>query len=177
MNTTRTTPHIQTCRRDLSLLAPLFMLSCGNHSPEAIAQIIHLEKLRGTRYLVAQNGEKIVGFVGYWIPGQKDETEPPQIIDLAVLPGFRRQGIGRSLVNAALAAVYRAGFDTAWIQINSERVQDLGFFQSCGFTMVSLIADWCGTGFSKAIFRKDALSEDTFPCPLQHRKNPPCPSK
>ncbi len=155
MHALMTEVHIQSYPRELSALWELFAMSCGKKDQAAIQQIIQLESMRGTRYLVAKIGDEIVGFIGYWYPAREKDFEPPQIIDLAVLPSYRRQGIGRDLVRAAVQEIQTAGWSKVMILINSDRLEELGFFHQCGFEMISLIADWCGAGVSRAIFRKD----------------------
>jgi ribosomal protein S18 acetylase RimI-like enzyme len=147
--------NIQSYPRELTALWELFAISCGKEDPAAIRQIIQLERMRGTRYLVAKIDDEIIGFVGYWYPTGNQDFEPPQLIDLAVLPSYRRQGIGRDLVQAAIEQLQEAGCCKVMILMNSNRLEDLGFLSQCGFEMISLIADWCGAGVSRAIFRKD----------------------
>ncbi len=155
MNTTLTEIKIQSCKHELTELDRLFSISSGKQDPAAVQQIIQLEKMRGTQYLVAEIDQDVVGFVGYWIPQEERDIEPPQIIDLAVLPAYQGQGIGQALLNAAVHTLQKHGCQTVMILVNSSRVEDLAFFKKCGFIMVSLIADWHGSGVSKAIFRQN----------------------
>jgi predicted N-acetyltransferase YhbS len=157
MYTTKTTIQIHRFTKDLSELVPLISLSCGKDDPAAVHQIIQLEKLRGTQYLVAEMENEIVGLIGYWHDDTAAErqVEPPQIIDLAVLPEYEGRGIAAELVHAAIQNLKQANCKSVWIQTSSKRVDDLDYFQQHGFEMVSLIADWCGAGISKAIFKKD----------------------
>lgn len=157
MHITKTTIQIHRFTKNLSELESLISLSCGKDDPAAVRQIIQLEKMRGTQYLVAEIENKIVGLIGYWnddTPAEK-QVEPPQIIDLAVLPAYKGQGIAAELVHAAIQNLRQANCKSVWIQTSSKRLDELEYFQQHGFEMVSLIADWCGAGISKAIFKKD----------------------
>ncbi len=157
MYKTKTTIQIHRFTKNLFELESLISLSCGRNDPAAVHQIIQLEKLRGTEYLVAEIENEIVGLIGYWYDdtGAENQVEPPQIIDLAVLPDYEGRGIAAELVHAAIQNLKKANCKNVWIQTSSKRLDEIEYFQQHGFEMVSLIADWCGSGISKAIFKKD----------------------
>lgn len=70
----------------------------------------------------------VLGFLASRRAG--DEIE---ILNLAVLPQFRRQGLGRQLVEAALLEARERGAKSAHLEVRSSNQQAIGFYSVCGF--------------------------------------------
>lgn len=60
---------------------------------------------------------------------------PPEgeIWRLAVLPGFRRSGIGRALVEAFLENGGRRGCDRFFLEVRAGNLPAIGLYAACGF--------------------------------------------
>jgi ribosomal-protein-alanine acetyltransferase len=56
-----------------------------------------------------------------------------QILGMAVGPGFRRQGIGRALVNAALIRARSSGVSRASLEVRERNIPARRLYQSAGF--------------------------------------------
>lgn len=142
---------------DLENLMSFFHLSTGLSSEEGIRRLIAIEKARGTRYYVAKRGEGIVGMIGVWFDEahQIDVLEPPEIIDLAVAPDYRRQGIGRALMARAIDQLKSAGYHRLWLYTGGHDFGTLRFYRSLGYQLISAVPDWFGDGSTKAILRLD----------------------
>jgi ribosomal protein S18 acetylase RimI-like enzyme len=137
----------------------LLQMSMGMISLDGVRHLIAVERTRGTRYYAAVLGGEVVGLIGVWFDPTNATTalEPPQVIDFAVLPDYRRQGIGRVLMKAAVRYVQAGGQSRLWLYAGLDD-QTGTIYNSLGFRLVSIIPDWFGDGAAKAIYRRD-LSE------------------
>ena len=62
-----------------------------------------------------------------------DEAE---ILTLAVRPGARRSGLGRSLVDRAAASAAAAGADRVFLEVADDNAAALALYARCGFRQV-----------------------------------------
>lgn len=142
---------------DYSEILEFIKLSAGIDSQEGVAQLLKIEQARGTKYFTARIDGKMAGMIGvYYDPTNAvTELEPPQIIDLAVLPDFRRLGVGRALMEYAVDLVRCAGYHILWLYADGNSTRSLSFYRSLRFRLVSVVPDYYGPGTTKAIFRRD----------------------
>jgi GNAT superfamily N-acetyltransferase len=84
---------------DLESLFGFFQMSIGLSSRDGVRQLIAIERTRGTHYYTATQDGATIGMIGvyYDAAGTVTELEPPQIIDIAVLPEHRRKGVASAL--------------------------------------------------------------------------------
>ncbi len=85
----------------------------------------------GVFCLLARTEGAPVGFVLVRVAA--DEAE---ILTLAVDPAFRRQGFGRALVEAAAAALARAGSGVLFLEVAEDNGPGLALYESCGFAPI-----------------------------------------
>ncbi len=142
---------------DLNGLLPFFRMSTGVDAEEGIRHLIAIEVARGTRYDVAIRDDRIVGFIGTWFDptGLINDLEPPQIIDIAVLPEYRRQGVARALMDQAIHLVQSAGYERLWLYTDGDDAALLTFYRRLGFRLVSVVPGWFANEGAKAILRRD----------------------
>ena len=81
---------------------------------------------RALAFVGAYNGDELIGFVRLaW-----DGSVQAFLLEPTVRPDFRRRGIGRSLVEQAIAVARERGLE--WVHVDYE--PHLGaFYRSCGF--------------------------------------------
>jgi ribosomal-protein-alanine N-acetyltransferase len=96
--------------------------------PEAFHQELNHNRL--ARYTVARQGGAVVGYAGVWL--MVDEAH---ITTFAVHPDWRRQGVGRRLMQALLIAAREMGavHMTLEVRVSNEAAQAL--YQQHGFTI------------------------------------------
>ncbi len=142
---------------DLYDLLNLFTLSTGLTSADGIRHLIDIEKARGTAYYVAVENDVVIGMIGIFQDptGRINEIEPPQIIDLAVLPDYQHKGVAHALVNIAENNVRDAGHTRIWLYTDGNSASLPTFYRKLGYRLVSVIPDWFGERTCKAYFRKD----------------------
>jgi ribosomal-protein-alanine acetyltransferase len=82
-------------------------------------------------FLVARQGKDIVGFV----VGHRGIDEG-EILNLAVLSRFRRQGFGKALVQQLLQIFGREGVVKAFLEVRQSNVAAGAFYRRLGFRQV-----------------------------------------
>jgi ribosomal protein S18 acetylase RimI-like enzyme len=142
---------------DFEEVLPFLHLSTGVKDTAGIKQLFSIEQTRGTKYILAYIKDKAVGLIGYYYDEQHIEggLEPPQIIDFAVLPDYRKLGIGKKLMQCAENSIQKAGYTTIWLTTDGNSEVILNIYTSLGYNQVTAVADWFGSGTKKAVLRKD----------------------
>ena len=148
---------IQPYSGDFEDLLDLLQMSMGLESLDGVRHMLAVEMARGTRYHVATRSSRPIGLVGLWFDptGAVTELDPPQVMDLAVLPAHRRQGVGKALIELAIREAQAAGFRRLWLFTNGNEIGLLTFYRSLGFRLAAVVPDWFGDGSVKAILRLD----------------------
>jgi ribosomal protein S18 acetylase RimI-like enzyme len=80
-----------------------------------------------SRYAVAERDGRYVGFVRVALVGRR-----ARIGLLAVLAEQRRRGVGRALLAEALGSLHRAGFASAWAEVDETNAAALALFEAAG---------------------------------------------
>ena len=84
-----------------------------------------------------------------------DEAE---ILTLAVMPKQRRQGIARSLLEAALAEARRRGASEIFLEVAETNAAAIRLYARAGFAQAGLRRDYYGPGASALLLRKPLTS-------------------
>lgn len=80
---------------------------------------------------VAEEGGKLAGFV--IVRAMTDEME---ILNLAVVPARRRNGIGAQLLGAALHLGRRSGVRRVFLEVRESNLEARRFYERAGFAVV-----------------------------------------
>ena len=80
--------------------------------------------------LVAKDGERVVGFIGYGAAGDA-LPETGEIFALYVLGEYAGQGVGTALMNAALDRL--AAYPRVVLWVLKENKRAIRFYDKCGF--------------------------------------------
>ena len=109
------------------------------------------------RVLVAvADASKIVGHAQL-LPADRDDT--PELKSIAVVPDFRRHGIGRALVNRALEICRSEGAGAVSVTTATADLDNIRFYQRCGFRAASVERD----AFTEAKGYPPGLEADGVP--------------
>ena len=84
-------------------------------------------------WLVAQDGDTLMGYVGSQTC--LDETD---MMNIAVSPAFRRQGIAKGLIDALVAALREKGSRRLTLEVRTSNAPAIRLYDSLGFTQVGL---------------------------------------
>ena len=80
--------------------------------------------------LVAKEGERVIGFVGFGDHGP-EEPDMGEVFALYVLPEYHGTGVGRQLMDAALEKLASYPHICLWLVKGNARA--LRFYEKCGF--------------------------------------------
>lgn len=88
--------------------------------------------VHNTHAVIAERGGDKVGMVVFRLT--PDEAE---IITLAVLPAWRRQGIGRALLEKAMKEAASVGLKTMFLDVEAENEAALRLYEAHGFIQIN----------------------------------------
>ena len=78
-------------------------------------------------------GPKVAGYMGFW-----RAVDEAHITNVAVRPEYRRQGLGRKLVNEVLAQAKGLGCLRATLEVRPSNAAALRLYEGLGFSPVAL---------------------------------------
>ncbi len=81
-----------------------------------------------TLYLLALDGERVIGYAGCWI-----SFEECQITNVAILPEYRGQGIGTKLFGAIIEAVKAKGVTAMTLEVRPSNAPARALYARYGF--------------------------------------------
>ncbi len=84
-------------------------------------------------WLVAMEDERVAGYVG----SQSVEGEA-DMMNVAVHPDFRRQGVGEALVNALVAQLEKRGVHSLTLEVRVSNESAICLYEKLGFAQVGL---------------------------------------
>jgi ribosomal protein S18 acetylase RimI-like enzyme len=90
----------------------------------------------GTIYYLAELRGRAVGYLKLNLPGAQtdmDETDALEIESLYVSMDQRRTGIGRRLMEQAIAVAGQAGLDAVWLGVWENNPNAIAFYERWGF--------------------------------------------
>jgi len=100
--------------------------------------IIHLENLLNkSNFLifVAKSGAKVIGGLTVYSLDQYYSVKPlAYLYDLAILPAFQRQGIGKKMIAHLLEYCQLNGFEEVFVQADKVDEYAIEFYRSTNFT-------------------------------------------
>jgi ribosomal-protein-alanine N-acetyltransferase len=106
-----------------------------------------------TRYMsVAESGNKIVGYCGVFLPAPGVEAD---ILTVAVLPDFRRQGIAREFMRQIEQWSKERGASAMMLEVEQSNSAAIELYTSLGYMKISVRMNYYGTGQDAFVMRKD----------------------
>jgi ribosomal-protein-alanine N-acetyltransferase len=105
-----------------------------------------------TRFMsVAEDGNTIVGYCGVFVPAPGIEAD---ILTVAVLPAYRRQGIAKEFMRQIEAyAIEREASAMMEVEVSNESAIKL--YESLGYLKISVRMDYYGPGKDAHVMRKE----------------------
>jgi [ribosomal protein S18]-alanine N-acetyltransferase len=106
-----------------------------------------------TRYMsVAESGNKIVGYCGVFLPAPGVEAD---ILTVAVLPDFRRQGIAREFMRQIEQWSKERGASAMMLEVEQSNNAAIELYTSLGYMKISVRMDYYGPDQDAFVMRKD----------------------
>jgi ribosomal-protein-alanine N-acetyltransferase len=124
------------------------------YSPWSTAQF--KEEFAGipsTRYMsVAEDGNTIVGYCGVFVPAPGVEAD---ILTVAVLPAYRRQGIAREFMRQIEAYARERGASAMMLEVELSNESAIKLYEALEYMKISVRMDYYGPGKDAHVMRKE----------------------
>jgi [ribosomal protein S18]-alanine N-acetyltransferase len=124
------------------------------YSPWSTAQF--KEEFAGiptTRFMsVAEADNQIVGYCGVFLPAPGVEAD---VLTIAVLPDFRRQGIAREFMRQIEEWAKDRGASALMLEVEKSNSAAIGLYKSLGYLQISVRMDYYGPGQDAFVMRKE----------------------
>ena len=117
----------------ITLWKEVFNPKQSHNDPELVINM--KTKHNDNLFFVAEENKQIIGTIMAGFDGHRG-----WIYSLAVLPKYRRKGIGTSLVNKALNALINLGCIKVNLQIYSDNQSIVDFYKKIGFSIEDRIS-------------------------------------
>jgi ribosomal-protein-alanine N-acetyltransferase len=108
---------------------------------------------RNRHYLVAQNAQnEIVGYAGAFSP---DLGLDADVLTLTVAPKYRRQGIGRALLDQLITWAKMRKAPLIFLEVREGNVEASPLYESVGFAPISMRSNYYSLGINAVVMKKD----------------------
>jgi ribosomal-protein-alanine N-acetyltransferase len=124
------------------------------YSPWSTAQF--KEEFAGiptTRFMsVAEDGNTIVGYCGVFVPAPGIEAD---ILTVAVLPAYRRQGIAREFMRQIEEWAIERQASAMMLEVELNNTSAIALYEALGYMKISVRMDYYGPGKDAHVMRKE----------------------
>ena len=104
------------------------LFSAAAWSPQLLAsELDAMESLDDRIYVVAEVDAAMAGYAGVWLGDSAD------VLTIATLPRFRRQGVGRALLNALLDAAAERECEAVLLEVRASNDGAIALYKEAGF--------------------------------------------
>lgn len=108
-----------------------------------------------TRYMsVAEDGKTIIGYCGVFLPAPGVEAD---ILTVAVLPEYRRQGIAKEFMRQIEAWAQEREASAIMLEVELSNESAIKLYESLGYMKISVRMDYYGPGKDAHVMRKDLV--------------------
>ena len=106
-----------------------------------------------TRYMsVAESGNTSVGYCGVFLPAPGVEAD---ILTVAVLPEYRRQGIAKEFMSQIEQWSQERGASAMMLEVEHSNESAIELYKSLGYLKISVRMDYYGPGKDAFVMRKE----------------------
>ena len=106
-----------------------------------------------TRFMsVAESENKVIGYCGVFLPAPGVEAD---ILTVAVLPEYRRQGIAREFMRQIEEWSHERGASAMMLEVEHTNESAIELYTSLGYMKISVRMDYYGPGQDAFVMRKD----------------------
>ena len=106
-----------------------------------------------TRFMsVAEDGNTIVGYCGVFVPAPGIEAD---ILTVAVLPAYRRQGIAKEFMRQIEAYAVEREASAIMLEVELSNESAIKLYESLGYMKISVRMDYYGPGKDAHVMRKE----------------------
>ena len=90
-------------------------------------------KRQAAHYFVVEKAGEVAGYIGYW-----EAPEEAHIINLAIGPAFRNQGLGREMMNDCMEYARKRGAKLATLEVRQSNEAAQRLYEKCDFRTVAI---------------------------------------
>jgi len=106
-----------------------------------------------TRFMsVAESENRIIGYCGVFLPAPGVAAD---ILTVAVLPEYRRQGIAREFMRQIEAWSHQRGASAMMLEVEHTNESAIELYKSLGYMKISVRMDYYGPGKDAFVMRKE----------------------
>lgn len=106
-----------------------------------------------TRFMsVAEDGNTIVGYCGVFVPAPGIEAD---ILTVAVLPAYRRQGIAKEFMRQIEAYAIEREASAMMLEVELSNESAIKLYEALGYMKISVRMDYYGPGKDAHVMRKE----------------------
>jgi ribosomal-protein-alanine N-acetyltransferase len=106
-----------------------------------------------TRFMsVAESENKIIGYCGVFVPAPGVEAD---ILTVAVLPEYRRQGIAKEFMRQIEEWSHQRGASAMMLEVEQSNESAIELYKSLGYMKISVRMDYYGPGKDAFVMRKE----------------------
>ena len=106
-----------------------------------------------TRFMaIAESENKIVGYCGVFLPAPGVEAD---ILTVAVLPEYRRQGIAREFMRQIEEWAKERGASAMMLEVEKSNCAAIELYKNLGYLQISVRMDYYGAGQDAFVMRKE----------------------
>ena len=106
-----------------------------------------------TRFMaIAESENKIVGYCGVFLPAPGVEAD---ILTVAVLPEYRRQGIAREFMRQIEEWAKERGASAMMLEVEKSNSAAIELYKKLGYLQISVRMDYYGAGQDAFVMRKE----------------------
>ena len=100
----------------------------------------------------AEADNKIIGYCGVFVPAPGVEAD---ILTVAVLPEYRRQGIAKEFMRQIEEWSKERGASAMMLEVEQTNESAIELYKSLGYMKISVRMDYYGPGKDAFVMRKD----------------------
>ena len=104
-------------------------------------------------WLVAMDGDTVAGYVG-----SQSVLDEADMMNVAVHPDYRRQGIGRELVLALAEALQKKGIRGLMLEVRQSNAPAIALYEQLGFQQVGMRPNYYRNPKENALILRKELS-------------------
>jgi ribosomal-protein-alanine N-acetyltransferase len=101
---------------------------------------------------IAESGNTIIGYCGVFLPAAGVEAD---VLTVAVLPEYRRQGIAKEFMRQIEEWSKERGASAMMLEVEHTNESAIALYLSLGYMKISVRMDYYGPGKDAFVMRKD----------------------
>ena len=121
-------------------------------SRELFEEELHRER---AHYFVVEKDGKVAGYMGYW-----EAPEEAHVINLAIGPEFRKQGLGQEMIERCMDYAVKRGARLATLEARESNTAARNLYEKCQFRMVAIRKKYYSDNQEDAVVMIRELSDE-----------------